>query len=127
MPIRPIRREDHALAAAMRYDFRAELGEPSEPRDAFVARMTTWLDRHLSPASSPRDLALGTAPAWQGWLATDGTGDEALGHVFLHLVEKVPNPLPEAELIGYVTNLYVVPPRRGRGIGAALLDRATRE
>jgi GNAT superfamily N-acetyltransferase len=121
MRIRPVAPGDHPVLAEMRYEFRGELGEPCEPRDEFVVRMEGWLDRHL----------LQSEPSWQGWLALEGGaspgGDSPIGHVFLHLVEKVPNPMPELELIGYVTNLYVVPRCRGRGVGAALLSRATDE
>jgi GNAT superfamily N-acetyltransferase len=121
MRIRPVAPGDHPVLAEMRYEFRAELGEPSEPRDEFTVRMEGWLDRHL----------LHDEPTWQGWLALEGDPSTdagcPIGHVFLHLVEKVPNPMPELELIGYVTNLYVVPGCRGRGVGAALLSRATDE
>lgn len=121
MRIRPMASGDHPVLAEMRYEFRAELGEPSEPHDEFVVRMRGWLDRHL----------LDSEPSWQGWLALDEDsstdGNSPIGHVFLHLVEKVPNPMPELELIGYVTNLYVVPRYRGRGVGAALLSHATDE
>jgi hypothetical protein len=135
------------LLAEMRYEFRTELGEASEPRDAFVRRMTAWLDAHFPPipgqtdhgqsdhgqsdhgrtGHGPQPDSLGVANPWRGWLSIGEPSGEPVGHVFLHLVEKVPNPLPENELIGYVTNLYVVPSARGLGVGAALLDRATSE
>lgn len=37
------------------------------------------------------------------------------------LVEKVPSPFPGADTLGYVTNFYVTPEQRDRGIGTALL------
>src|SRR5579863_3921354 len=128
MRIRAVSRRDHVLLAEMRYAFRTELEEGNQPRDAFVARMTAWLDQHLPDASDgARDAGHGAFRAWRGWLAVDDPGEELIGHVFLHLMEKVPNPVPEPELIGYVTNLYVVPEQRGRGLGALLLEQATRE
>ncbi|WP_225098285.1 GNAT family N-acetyltransferase [Streptomyces sp. CoH27] len=42
------------------------------------------------------------------------------GHVFLHLVERVPEPYEDNTPFGYVTNLYVTADHRGRGLGARL-------
>jgi GNAT superfamily N-acetyltransferase len=74
--------------------------------------MAAWLDSHMGRS-------------WKAWLASER--EIALGHVFLHVIDKVPNPVPEPEQLGYVTNLYVRADWRGRGIGAALLDVALKE
>jgi predicted N-acetyltransferase YhbS len=50
--------------------------------------------------------------------------EEIVGHVFVQFVEKIPNPVPEAETLAYLTNLYVAPPLRNQGIGALLLRAA---
>jgi GNAT superfamily N-acetyltransferase len=56
------------------------------------------------------------------WLAWVGEEDgEVCGHVFLHLVERVPEPHEANTPVGYVTNFYVVPAWRNRGYGTALL------
>jgi len=47
-----------------------------------------------------------------------------LGHVCVQLFEKMPNPVNEAEAHGYLTNFYVVPEIRGRGLGRKLLNKA---
>jgi ribosomal protein S18 acetylase RimI-like enzyme len=61
---------------------------------------------------------------WHCWLVE--SGGEIAGNVWLHFIEKMPNPLDEAELHGYITNLYVRPALRGRGLGASLLDQCLR-
>jgi GNAT superfamily N-acetyltransferase len=52
-------------------------------------------------------------------------GNQLLGHVWVQLFEKVPNPInDEPELHAYVTNFYVVPEMRSRGLGKRLLNKA---
>jgi N-acetylglutamate synthase-like GNAT family acetyltransferase len=41
--------------------------------------------------------------------------------VWLHVVEKIPNPVAELERLAYVSNLYVRPSARG-GAGTRLLE-----
>lgn len=65
------------------------------------------------------------ADAWRAWVADADA--EIVGGVWLQLLEKVPNPVGEPETHAYVTNLYVRPERRGRGIGSALLSAALAE
>jgi GNAT superfamily N-acetyltransferase len=43
----------------------------------------------------------------------------------VQLFEKIPNPVnDEPELHAYVTNFYVVPETRNRGLGKRLLEKA---
>lgn len=60
--------------------------------------------------------------AWHCWVIDDGK--QLLGHVCVQLFEKMPNPVNEAETHAYLTNLYVVPEIRGRGLGRKLLNKA---
>jgi GNAT superfamily N-acetyltransferase len=65
---------------------------------------------------------LADGSAWRCWVADDhGT---IVGTVWLGLFEKIPNPVAEPEMHGYVSNLYVQPERRGHGMGGALLAAA---
>ena len=84
---------------------------PTEPEPAFVARCTGWMAGRLADGG-----------AWYGWVAEDrGT---IVGTIWLGLFEKIPNPVAEPEVHGYVSNLYVHPKRRGHGTGGALLAAA---
>lgn len=66
--------------------------------------------------------AFGTDPsAWRCWVIDDGK--QLLGHVCVQLFEKMPNPVNEPEAHAYLTNLYVVPEMRGRGLGRKLLNK----
>jgi GNAT superfamily N-acetyltransferase len=102
--------DDATVLAEMRYAFRSELAEPTEPETHFLERATRWLADRLGGG------------VWTAWIA--GADGEPVGLVLVQLVEKVPNPVPEAEHLGYVSSLYVRPRWRGRGIGGRLLTTA---
>jgi GNAT superfamily N-acetyltransferase len=60
---------------------------------------------------------------WRCWVLDNG--ERLLGHICVQLFEKVPNPVyDEPELHAYVTNFYVVPEMRSRGLGKKLLNEA---
>ena len=103
---------DWGALAEMRYRFRAEVGSPTETRSRFVRRCTSWMKRVLGPGSN----------AWRCWVIDDGK--QLLGHVCVQLFQKMPNPVNEPEAHAYLTNFYVVPEMRGRGMGRKLLNKA---
>lgn len=109
--IRAAAAADAPQLAALRYRFRAELAAPAEAEAQFITRASVWLESRL---------AQGT---WRAWVAVDD-GDQIVGHVFAHRIEKIPNPVIEAEQIVYLTNVYVVPTLRNHGIGGRLLQTA---
>lgn len=102
---------DAPRLAHLRYEFRSALGPAVETEDAFVARSTPWIARRLAAA----------AP-WRCWVAE--RNGEVAGHLWLQLIEKIPNPISEAEHHAYITNVYVRPEARGGGIGNALVATA---
>ena len=98
---------DAVRLAALRWQFRAEdAPESAGPLDAFVARAAPWFTECFDRG-------------WAAWVAA--TGDDLCGHLFLRPVEKVPDPILGSTQIGYVTNFYVIPNMRERGVGGALL------
>lgn len=101
---------DATILATLRYRFRAERVPPVESEAEFVERAAPWIAERLA-----RD-------DWRAWVAVEK--GEVVGHVFVHLIDKVPNPVPEAETLAYLTNFYIAPALRNRGVGARLLDAA---
>jgi GNAT superfamily N-acetyltransferase len=103
---------DAATLARMRYAFRTEMNEPAEDEAAFVARCGEWMADRLEPGG-----------AWRCWVAENAAG-AIRGHLWLQLIEKIPNPGPELESHGYVTNVFVDPEARGAGAGRLLMETA---
>lgn len=102
---------DARVLAGLRYDFRSALNPAVEPEEAFVARCSDWMAERLAPPSP-----------WRCWVYERDTG--VSGHIWLQLIEKIPNPAPELERHAYITNVYVRPDARGSGAGKALLEAA---
>jgi GNAT superfamily N-acetyltransferase len=109
--IRPATPADALALARLRYEFRASSGEAIEREREFVGRCAGWMAERL-----------GGGGAWRCWVAEDEA--QLIGGVWLQLIEKIPNPAPEPERHGYVTNLFVREGARGRGVGSALLTAA---
>ncbi len=103
---------DCRALAEMRYRFRTELASPAEPKSRFVRRCTSWMKKRFRAGSS----------AWRCWVVDDG--NQLLGHVCVQFFEKMPNPVNEPEVHAYLTNFYVVPEMRSRGLGSELLKQA---
>ena len=103
---------DWNALAEMRYQFRSEVGSPTETKSRFLRRCTSWMKKAFGADST----------AWRCWVIDDG--NELLGHVCVQLFDKIPNPVNEPEAHAYLTNFYVVPEMRGRGMGRKLLNKA---
>ena len=109
--IRPARPDDADGLARLRWEFRAALAPPAEAEAKFVARCAGWMALRI------RDGSL-----WRSWVALDaGT---LVGTVWVAFLEKLPNPVAEPERHAYVSNLFVRPSARGRGLGSRLLGAA---
>lgn len=108
--IRPATIADARNLAELRWDFRSVQNPAVESHDAFVRRCTAWMRRELQEGR-----------AWKAWVAVEG--HQVVGQVWLHTVQKIPNPVAEREQLAYVSNLYVKPAARG-GTGTRLLAAA---
>jgi GNAT superfamily N-acetyltransferase len=109
--LRPAVAADATKLAELRYEFRASMGEPEETEAAFVERASPWMRDRLFEGS-----------AWRCWVVeVDG---QIAGHIWLQLIEKIPNPVVELEKHGYITNAYVRESARGQGLGHRLMEAA---
>jgi ribosomal protein S18 acetylase RimI-like enzyme len=110
--IRVAKSKDCAALAVSRYQFRAEAGLATESKSGFVRRCAFWMKKRFSDSRS-----------WRCWVLDDG--ERLLGHVCVQLFEKLPNPVKdEPEHHAYITNFYVIPEMRSRGLGKKLLAKA---
>ena len=98
--------EDAEDLEAMRWRLKTEdLAGPTS-LDQFVSESAAWFADNLMSA-------------WVAWVAE--RSGQLRGQVFMHLTEKVPAPFANSTALGYVTNFYVSPEVRNRGIGGRLL------
>src|SRR5690348_10778624 len=88
--------DDAARLARLRLAFRSERRATTEETEAFLVRCENWMTPRLATDSS-----------WRAWIL-DRNGD-ALGNIWLQVIEKIPNPGDESELHAYITNFYVHP------------------
>jgi GNAT superfamily N-acetyltransferase len=109
--VRAARPADAERLADLRYAFRSEIGAAVEDRAAFLERCRAWMAARLDAGA-----------AWRCWIAE--TDAEAVGAIWLQVIEKLPNPVAEPEHHVYLTSFYVRPTLRGRGIGTALSTQA---
>ncbi|QQC88947.1 GNAT family N-acetyltransferase [Streptomyces alfalfae] len=107
--VRPARPADAPALAALRRAFQHEDDEGRRPSTPA---------RPLEEAEQWTHDRLG-GDRWSAWVAE--AGGEICGHVFLCPVERMPDPYGGSAPIGYVTNFYVTPSQRRRGVGARLL------
>jgi GNAT superfamily N-acetyltransferase len=101
---------DLPVLAALRWEFRTDGAAPVEERAAFEARFREQVGAALGGGS------------WLVWVAEEDGA--VVGHAYAARIAKLPNPVDEAETHLYVSNVYVRPEYRGRGLGAALLEAA---
>jgi GNAT superfamily N-acetyltransferase len=112
--VRPAVGADAPALARLRHEFRAGIEPAAESEGAFVERCAAWMRERLRPGAS-----------WRCWVAQARGG--IVGSAWLHLIEKLPNPVAEPELHGYISSLYVQPAHRGAGLGSLLLAACLHE
>jgi ribosomal protein S18 acetylase RimI-like enzyme len=93
--------------ARLRWEFRPE-DQHAQDFDGFSRDFEGW-------------FAGAVASDWMAAVAERDDG-ELVGCIFLRSVSKVPNPGAMHRRWGYVTNSYVAPLYRGKGVGRELLD-----
>lgn len=107
--VRPARPADAQVLAKLRWTFKQEDYEGQPPTPARPPEEGEhWIRDRLSNGQ------------WLAWVAE--MGGAICGHVFLCLVERMPDPYSDNTPIGYVTNFYITPSQRNRGAGSALLE-----
>lgn len=99
--------DDADALTRLRWEFRAGIGTARETEDGFVARCARWMRGRLGGG------------AWRAWVVEMDGG--IVGTAWLEMIEKMPNPVTEFEVHGYVTNVYLRDDLRGRGAGSRLL------
>ncbi|MFF5128276.1 GNAT family N-acetyltransferase [Streptomyces syringium] len=107
--VRPARPADARTLAELRWTFKQEDHEGRPPAPARrLEEAERWIRDRIGDGR------------WLAWVTeTDG---EICGHVFLCLVERIPEPYEDNNPVGYVTNFFVMPSQRNKGAGSALLD-----
>lgn len=93
--------------ARLRWEFRPE-DQPNQGFEEFSREFEKW-------------FAEASTSDWMAAVADVG-GGALVGCAFLRSVSKVPNPGARDRAWGYVTNTYVAPTHRGRGVGGRLLE-----
>jgi GNAT superfamily N-acetyltransferase len=106
--IRPAGPADATPLARLRYEFRACHDPVTEDEAHFLTRCGAWMADRLAPGSH-----------WRCWVVEEA--GRLVGAIWLQIIEKIPNPGAETENHGYISNLYVEPPRRGAGLGSMLM------
>jgi len=96
--------------ARLRYVFRSSLAQTHENEDEFVQRCRSWMQERLQEDGR-----------WKCWIAEQG--HTPVGNIWMQLIEKIPNPIVEAEYHAYITNFYIRDEVRGKGIGSMLLSK----
>jgi GNAT superfamily N-acetyltransferase len=102
---------DSASLAMLRYAFRSSQDPVTESEDLFVERCSLWMQEQLDHPDR-----------WRCWVAEDV--DELVGHLWVQLIEKIPNPGSEPEHHAYITNFFVSEKCRAQGVGSMLFSAA---
>jgi GNAT superfamily N-acetyltransferase len=106
--VREATRDDVALLVEMRLALEREGGSGAAADPDFRRSVGTWFEEHVGTRS------------FRAWIAQEDGEAVAVGG--LVLVSRPPYTGNRSGIEGLVTSMYTVPERRGRGIGARLLE-----
>jgi GNAT superfamily N-acetyltransferase len=95
--------------ARLRWELYAEQEGSREELEAYTDRFVGFA---LQALGSDR---------WRAWVARSPTGPVAA--MWLQTVPRIPVPGKHAGPIGYLTNVYVRPEHRDRGLGTRMMER----
>jgi GNAT superfamily N-acetyltransferase len=98
--------------ARLRWQMTAEEGDAAQSLDEFRPRFVDAFARFAASGS------------WTIFVAADSASGPLIGCLWVKRIERVPRPNRDATVMGYVTNVYVEPAHRNRGVGARLLAAA---
>ena len=104
--IRPARSSDAPALARLRFALRSRPTNVESEQD-FFERCASWMSKALAQEN------------WRCWVAEDN--ERVVAALWLQLIEKIPNPVAEAECHGYITNFFVAESARGNALGSRLL------
>jgi GNAT superfamily N-acetyltransferase len=109
--VRTAAESDAAMLAGFRYQLRSSFRQAIENQEQFIERCTLWMRVRLRSQSS-----------WMCWIAE--WKQKPVGNLWAQLIEKIPNPVSEAEHFVYLTDFFVREEYRRMGIGSVLLSAA---
>jgi len=110
--VREATQADVSELARLRWQMTDEEGDALESLDEFRPRFVDACARFEASRS------------WTVFVAEDAADGRLIGCLWLKRIERVPRPNRDAVLMGYVTNVYVEPAARNRGLGTRLLAAA---
>jgi len=118
--IRQANETDAVALARLRFEFRSEVHEASEPQDLFVGRATAWMTSALREGMWMCWIAEAVIPS-----ASEGSAPgQIIGALWLYLIPKIPNPNGHPEEHAYLSSFSVRANARNTGIGSLLLAEA---
>jgi GNAT superfamily N-acetyltransferase len=107
--IREAGQADVDQLARLRWQMTDEDGDVRQALDAFRPRFAEAFTRFQA------------SQTWTVFVAEDTMSGRLIGCLWLKRIERVPRPNRDAVVMGYVTNVYVEPAVRNRGLGTRLL------
>ncbi|WP_053363334.1 GNAT family N-acetyltransferase [Bacillus sp. FJAT-27251] len=111
MEIRLAEAKDISQLIKMRWDFTIEYDESKSCAsfDEFEKECQSFLENASASGQ------------WFIWVAEES--GKILSHIYIELINKVPRPGRITHPFAYMTNVYIMPEFRNRGIGSKMLKR----